>query len=497
MGRKIQVPAIGGLRKVIQPSATAGTTIAEFGSQSITLAQLKAALGVTSSSVVSTASASSGSSASLVLGPGLSGGGTLVGAVNVNLTAPIPAFIGDDPQEGEPGPPGPPGVAGAAGTKGANGPAIWMLEDPVYDEPIAVGFPIVRPAGNNGQIQYSNNGTFAASAYFTYNGTTTLTMGTPASGTIFQGPSGIAGTVSPGAMQFVSGNGYAVGTGANNAAGLQFLAGSGYGSGSGGSFQMVAGSCNGTGGNGGNFQMNGGVGGSTSGNGGYLNITAGDANSGATNGTGGHVYITAGGGAGNASGGAGAGGNVVLTGGNVSGSGFGGSVSLVGGNNYDPYQAGSINLTAGSNGDIGTGGSVNITLGNGAAGVSSNGTYSFTDGNGTVVHSLDTNGTWHWSGADADSSIYTVAPTTGSTVTLPTQPSIRTLTINPAGTIATLTVGLPGSPVNGQRFGMATTQTITTLTLSPVPSGYTAGTLSPGTAKQFIYNSSISKWMPN
>jgi hypothetical protein len=47
--KKIQLPAIGGIRKTIKiPDQTTavGTTIAEFGSQIVTLQQLQAALGL-------------------------------------------------------------------------------------------------------------------------------------------------------------------------------------------------------------------------------------------------------------------------------------------------------------------------------------------------------------------------------------------------------------------------------------------------------------------
>lgn len=122
-GKKVQVPVLGGLRKVIQiPNAqNVGTTIQEFGATVVTLAQLKAALGITSTKTVSTGGGSLGS-ASLVVGPGLSGGGVLTGAVPLYLTAPIPVFFGGDGDGGD-GEPGPPGVAGAKGATGALGPS--------------------------------------------------------------------------------------------------------------------------------------------------------------------------------------------------------------------------------------------------------------------------------------------------------------------------------------------------------------------------------------
>lgn len=85
MIRKVQLPVVGGNRKVVivpsQQAQQTGTTISEFANQEITLAQLKAALGIT------TTKANSGGTApaSLVVGPGLSGGGVLTGAVPLNL----------------------------------------------------------------------------------------------------------------------------------------------------------------------------------------------------------------------------------------------------------------------------------------------------------------------------------------------------------------------------------------------------------------------------
>ena len=163
MPKKFQVPTIGGLRKVIRvPDATTavGTTIAEYGSGTITLAQLKAALGVTTNPTGNISSGagggSGGSSASLSTGPGLAGGGPLVGNVPLRLTAPRPAFvIGDDDDGGGGGDPGPPGRRGADGLPGPTGspgparPAVWFVSD--EPEPGEPGPPGPRgPAGSGG-----------------------------------------------------------------------------------------------------------------------------------------------------------------------------------------------------------------------------------------------------------------------------------------------------------------------------------------------------------
>ena len=119
VAKKFQVPVIGGVRKTIFPPTVtgAGTTIAELGAGTVTLAQLAALLGVGS------ASGPSASVASLLLGPGLSGGGPLTGAVSLRLTAPIPALMAEDGADGDMGPPGPRGPIGPAGLQGV--PGMW------------------------------------------------------------------------------------------------------------------------------------------------------------------------------------------------------------------------------------------------------------------------------------------------------------------------------------------------------------------------------------
>ena len=118
MAKKVQLPVIGGLRKVLNLTASAaGTTIAELGDSTVTLAQLAALLGVTSGSG---AGGVGSTPAFLTPGPGLSGGGALIGNVPLYLTAPIPAGRrGDD---GEPGRV----VPGATGQRGIPGVSVYM-----------------------------------------------------------------------------------------------------------------------------------------------------------------------------------------------------------------------------------------------------------------------------------------------------------------------------------------------------------------------------------
>jgi hypothetical protein len=69
------------------------------------------------------------------------------------------------------------------------------------------------------------------------------------------------------------------------------------------------------------------------------------------------------------------------------------------------------------------------------------------------------------------------APLTGATLTVDAQ--TRQLIVNPAGTIAALTVNLPAAsattPYNGQRIGLCSTQIVTALTLG----GGTGNTFNP------------------
>ena len=118
--KKIQVPAIGGLRKVIVPGGTtsSATTIVGLEGTTLTLAQLAQLLGLLTTNNGG-GNIGSGDEGAIVLGPGLAGGGPLVGAVPIRLTAPIP-WLGDDGGGGD-GDPGPPGQAGAAGSQGIPG----------------------------------------------------------------------------------------------------------------------------------------------------------------------------------------------------------------------------------------------------------------------------------------------------------------------------------------------------------------------------------------
>ena len=149
---KFQVPTIGGIRKVIHgPSTGVGTTIAEVGSGTITLEQLAAAILniLTNTQSIVTGQQNAGV---LVPGPGLSGGGVLVGNVPIRLTAPIPWFdAGDGGADGDPGPPGVAGAKGATGGTGPIGPAVYLDGDPGPEgDPGPPGPP--GPTGATGNV---------------------------------------------------------------------------------------------------------------------------------------------------------------------------------------------------------------------------------------------------------------------------------------------------------------------------------------------------------
>lgn len=101
------------------------------------------------------------------------------------------------------------------------------------------------------------------------------------------------------------------------------------------------------------------------------------------------------------------------------------------------------------------------------------------------------------SGTLIDTSFTISVPTTGNTVVLTTGAQ-RTI-INPAGTLALLTVTLPATPVNGQLVGFSFTQIITGLTIN-APGGATV--VAPPTSAavdsnfRFLYQASSTSWFP-
>lgn len=121
MARKIQLPAIGGLRKTILLDQTStGTAIAGLQGQTITLQQLLAILNA--SSINSGGGNIGGPGGAIAVGPGLQGGGPIVGTVVIRLVGGS-GVPGEDGPPGDDGPPGPQGPTGATGPQGPAGPS--------------------------------------------------------------------------------------------------------------------------------------------------------------------------------------------------------------------------------------------------------------------------------------------------------------------------------------------------------------------------------------
>jgi hypothetical protein len=99
--------------------------------------------------------------------------------------------------------------------------------------------------------------------------------------------------------------------------------------------------------------------------------------------------------------------------------------------------------------------------------------------------------------AECDLSYTIATPATLATVTM--NAGQRRVIINPAGTIAVLTVTLPSSPVDGQITGISFTQIVSALTVN-APAGATV-VQSPTSAAvdtnyRFIYQASSTSWFP-
>lgn len=92
-------------------------------------------------------------------------------------------------------------------------------------------------------------------------------------------------------------------------------------------------------------------------------------------------------------------------------------------------------------------------------------------------------------------SIQYAAPTTGTTVTMTS--GVQSLILNPAGTIATLTVTLPSSPANGAAVDIRSTQQVTAITVqgagAETITGAT-GQLNANGRMTFLYRSSDTTW---
>lgn len=92
-----------------------------------------------------------------------------------------------------------------------------------------------------------------------------------------------------------------------------------------------------------------------------------------------------------------------------------------------------------------------------------------------------------------------LAPATGSTVLIPS--TARDVYVNPAATIAALTVRLPGSVANGQQVSIGFGQTVTALTVQDFYGAAVAGAPTTGTAAggarvlKYIRGASATGWV--
>lgn len=83
-------------------------------------------------------------------------------------------------------------------------------------------------------------------------------------------------------------------------------------------------------------------------------------------------------------------------------------------------------------------------------------------------------------------------PTTGQTVVAGI--GVSTLLLDPAGTIAALTVTLPSSPVDGQRFTVSSSAVITVLTINGGTIKGGIGTMSLNGFAKYTYSGTSSTW---
>lgn len=111
----------------------------------------------------------------------------------------------------------------------------------------------------------------------------------------------------------------------------------------------------------------------------------------------------------------------------------------------------------------------------------------------TLSGSIDLQGALYGGIFSVTPTVFT--PTDGSTVTL--SAGQTNICLTPGGVLATLTVVLPPSPVNGQPCGFSTTRRLTLLTLSGGPGISIVGTVTTLLASdtvRFTYRLTNSTW---
>ena len=115
----------------------------------------------------------------------------------------------------------------------------------------------------------------------------------------------------------------------------------------------------------------------------------------------------------------------------------------------------------------------------------------------TKLYFTPTTGFGRW-GVSIDSK-QIAAPTTGATVTATND--VLNLIVNPAGTLATLTINFPAPSADGQEFDICFSQIVTALTLTAVsPATTIIGGISAGAVggyAGFVYDSASLTWYRN
>lgn len=85
-------------------------------------------------------------------------------------------------------------------------------------------------------------------------------------------------------------------------------------------------------------------------------------------------------------------------------------------------------------------------------------------------------------------------PTVGQTVTVNSNGSV-VLHLNPAGTLATLTIAFPASPQDGDRVQIGSTQIVTTLTMSVGTIVGALASLAVGSGGTWSYSATAAQWI--
>jgi hypothetical protein len=126
-------------------------------------------------------------------------------------------------------------------------------------------------------------------------------------------------------------------------------------------------------------------------------------------------------------------------------------------------------------------GTTNYPTGAGQFIINASGGFFIWQGNGVFALKVDSSGNVINGKGESDQSYSIQTPATGASITIGA--GVRRLLLNPAGTLATLTVTMPAAPIKGQLITVSCSQIVTSLTFSAnagqsilnAPSAFTAG----------------------